>query len=209
MSARLDREIARGLRWYPADWRERNGEALRGALLDQAEATGADRLGFRDRVSLATAGLSVRDARRRRGATYVGAALLLTLALVYAIGISWSPGLEAPGVFLGFSNPSVVALAVGVASGLTAVFSLPRATGVLGVTAILIQLAFTVAGGLLGWQGPSWSLFLVLAGLVTLAAAPFQRRWSFLAVIAAVTALAVAVQLVTLVLIPLLADIIG
>lgn len=209
MTSRLDRQISRWLRWYPAEWREQNGDAIRGALLDQAEATGAHRLSFGDRVDLAAAGLSVRDARRRRGATYVASALLLALAVVYAVGISWAPGLEAPGAFLWFSNPSVVALAVGVATGVTAVLSLPRATVVLGSTAILTQLAFTVAGGLLGWQGPSWSFLLVLTGLVALAAAPFQRRWSAFAILAAVIALAIVLQLVMLVLIPLFADITG
>ncbi|GGA68163.1 hypothetical protein GCM10011490_18330 [Pseudoclavibacter endophyticus] len=35
--------FARLLRWYPKGWRERNGEVLLGAMLDEAERNGRDR----------------------------------------------------------------------------------------------------------------------------------------------------------------------
>jgi hypothetical protein len=194
-TSRLERQIDSWLRWYPKAWREANGLAIRGAILDQAEATGSDRLRFADRVALATAGMSVREAGRSRLVTIVAGVMFVAFAVWYSALIVWSPGYEGAGALLWFSNPSVLSLAIGTAAVASAALARPRAALVLGAAATLLQLVFAVASDVLSWQGPSAAMFLVFLGLLAVATLPFQRRRSFLVALAGVILLFVLVQL--------------
>jgi hypothetical protein len=194
-NSRLERQIDSWLLWYPKAWREANGPALRGAILDQADAAGSDRLTFADRVALATAGMSVREANRSRLVTIVAGVLFVAFAIWYSAVIVWSPGYEGSGALLWFSNPSVISFAVGAAAVASAVAARPGAALVLGAVATLLQFGFAVASETLSWQGPSAVMFLVFLGLLVIATLPFQKRRSFLAAVAGVILLFVLVQL--------------
>ncbi len=207
--SRLERQIDAWLRWYPKEWRDANGPAIRGSLLDQAEATGSDRLRFADRVALASAGMSARQAGRSRLVSALAGVAFLGFAVVYAAGISWSPGFTGPGGLLGFSNPSIVSLALGLAAVAAAVLAFPRVALVAAGAAVLLQSAFVVASAGSGWQGPSVEMLLVFAGLLAVAALPFQRPRTLVLALAAVAALAIVVQLIRLVLVPILLDVTG
>jgi len=210
MSAtRLERQIDSWLRWYPKAWRDANGPAIRGALLDQADATGADRLHLADRVALASAGMSARQATRSRLMSILAGVGFVALAVVYSAFISWSPEYAGPGATLGFSNPSILAFALGAGAVACAVLALPRGAAGLALAAVLLQSAFVVASAVLGGQGPSVSMLLVFGGLLVFVALPFRRWRTLVLALASVVALAFAVQLVTLVAIPFFVDVAG
>lgn len=210
MSAtRLERQIDAWLRWYPKAWRDANGPAIRGALIDQAEATGADRLHLADRVALASAGMSARQATRSRLVSILAGLGFVALAVVYSAFISWSPEYAGPGATLGFSNPSILAFALGAAAVACALFALPRAAAGFALAAVLLQSTFVVASAVLGGQGPSVEMLLVFGSLLVFAALPFRRWRTLVIALASVVAFAVALQLLVLVAIPFLVDVAG
>ena len=208
-ASRLERQIDAWLRWYPRSWRAANGAAIRGALLDQAEATGADRLHLADRVALASAGMSARQAGRSRLVSILAGIGFVAFAVVYAALISWSPGYAGPGATFGFTNPSVLALTVGVGAVVCAFLAFPRAAIALAVSAVVLQSAFVISSAVSGGQGPSVEMLIVFSGLLAVAALPFQRRRTLVIALASVVALAIAVELTRLVLVPTLVDVVG
>lgn len=72
--------FARLLRWYPKGWRERNGEVLLGAMLDEAERQGRDRPIGAERWSAIVHGLGARLDRRLALVCAVAALLVAALA---------------------------------------------------------------------------------------------------------------------------------
>lgn len=60
MNRELDRSIQRWLRAYPPAWRERNGDAMRGTLLDEATAAGTPTLSWPQRFDLLKGGVMAR-----------------------------------------------------------------------------------------------------------------------------------------------------
>lgn len=209
MSTRLERQIDAWLRWYPKAWRDANGPALRGALLDQAEATGSDRLHLADRVALASAGMSARQAGRSRLVSALAGIGFVALAVFYAVGVSWAPAYAGPGALTPFSNPSIVAFALGAGAVTCALLALPRAAIAFALAAVGLQATFVIASAALGWQGPSVEMLIVFAALLAVAALPFQRRLTVLLALVSAVAFAVGVHLVTLVVVPVLVDIAG
>jgi hypothetical protein len=99
MSTALERRYRAALDWYPRGWREENGEAILGTLLDEAEATGRERPRFGDVVNLALHGIAatakeVPDrvpaaVRDRIAAISLGTGFALSLVLF--LGAEWAP----------------------------------------------------------------------------------------------------------------------
>lgn len=210
MSAtRLDRQIGRWLSWYPAEWRAANGEALRGSLLDEAEAAGRTRLTFGDRLALASAGLTAREVRRRRLTAVLASVALVVYLAFYAAFITWSPGYTGPGALWGFSNPVMSAGVVALAAAGATLLVRPRVALLLGVVAASSAIGFGVAGPVLGWQGPGIGFVTLFVGLLILVVAPFQRSRPFLVAVAAVIAIVAGGEVAAYVVIPNLAVVIG
>ena len=93
------------LRMYPAEWRDGNGEALLGVLLDRAEAQGRSEPTFREIIDLTARGFRVRlltvgsGETRRRVASIsagMGVAYALVTFLLFLAPDSWGNRHPAP-----------------------------------------------------------------------------------------------------------------
>lgn len=99
MSAALERRYRAALDWYPRGWRDANGEAILGTLLDEAEATGRQKPRFADVLNLALHGIAASargvpdripaSMRDRIAAISLGTGF--ALALVMFLGSEWAP----------------------------------------------------------------------------------------------------------------------
>jgi len=156
MSATLERRYRAALDWYPRRWREENGEAMIGTLLDEAEATGREKPRLGDLANLAFFGLKARvvwlslavPPRVRDRVSAITLATGFAFALVMFVGAEWAPWAErgpwngwiadwvptggvVPG-FGPFASAGVVFFGLWIAAFLLAVVGLPRiASGVL------------------------------------------------------------------------------
>jgi hypothetical protein len=99
MSAAMERRYRAALDWYPKVWRDANGEAMLGTLLDEAEATGREWPRLAELTNLALFGLHARvrhvfavvpaGVRDRASALALGAGA--GFALVMFLGAEWAP----------------------------------------------------------------------------------------------------------------------
>ena len=99
MSAALERRYRAALDWYPRGWREENGEAILGTLLDEAEATGREKPRFGDVLNLALHGIAATakevpdriPAPIRDRIAAISLATGFALALVLFLASEWAP----------------------------------------------------------------------------------------------------------------------
>jgi len=95
----MERRYRAALDWYPRRWRDENGEAMLGTLLDEAEATGRDRPRPTDLANLAVHGIAATarqlpdrvPAAIRDRASAIALATGFALALVQFLAVEWAP----------------------------------------------------------------------------------------------------------------------
>jgi hypothetical protein len=169
----LEAQYARLLRWYPRAWRDRNGAAMVGALLDQADETGRMTPSPADRASLIAGGLRQRTLEP----------MVLPLAAAVAF-LVWYLAVIAGT----FAHPSLVTLGL-LTITLVATIEWLQLARVLAVVAACsaIALAFSL-------EGPGPSVTVVLAGLALVAATRTSRRSHTLMLIAAVVLAVVSAE---------------
>ena len=99
MSAALERRYRAALDWYPKGWRDENGDAMLGTLLDEAEATGREKPRLGDLANLAMHGAaeSLRRIPARIPSTVrdrlaaVSLATGFAFAVVFFVAGEWAP----------------------------------------------------------------------------------------------------------------------
>lgn len=186
---RLTLSYHRLLALYPASWRRRNGAAIVGALLDQAEAEGRARPSWSDVSSLALGGIQERLAIGSRASWFGPAALGAGAGLSFAyLFVSWAPLSGIPGSLGPFSNPSVLVCALWLASFILSLASHSRAAGLLVAVCVPSEIALAILSDALHWQGPGWATVSVFAILGLVASGGSGSRKSLAAMSAASTA---------------------
>lgn len=167
MSAALEAQYLRLLRWYPKQWRERNEAAVVGVLLDQAENEARTAPSAADRASLLLGGLRERLRRGQRPSALmvVSHACALAFSVWYLAVIAWAPDITVAGAVGSFTNPAVISaalLALALVLGLARRPRLARLASAAGAltAAIIFVLAVT-----LGWLGPGPVPTVMLVGL--------------------------------------------
>ncbi|ROQ59070.1 hypothetical protein EDF36_2529 [Rathayibacter sp. PhB152] len=147
-------DYRRALRWYPAAWRERNGESAVSAYLDRDDAMGVSGPTRSDRAGLARAGMIetfVAAIRRRRlGTTLIGALFLLA---------TWS----LTAVALEYGERALFVLITGVVN-----FDSRPSTGPVLIVTTLVALAWLSAAGVALFRGrPLSAAAIALCGLAS------------------------------------------
>jgi len=195
MSIRLKKDFHRWSRWYPERWRAENAATMLATYLDVADATGRDRLGLGDKLSLVVGGVTARglaivprDVQRQASSLLVG--MLGAYALFTGIVLEWAPwgrsarhnllaringhGAGTEHLFGPFVDPFVVVAALAVASWIACLCASDRVyRSMLGVTVVAGIAAATIAHFGVGsflYQTATPSLFaagLALFSLVT------------------------------------------
>lgn len=165
------------MRWYPADWRERNSEALIGVMLDQADERNHSGPSFADRASIILGGLRERllSPGRRNGRTVSVLGLGTAFAALYLYYVAWSPSVSIAGAIWPFSNSLVIPASL---MGLAFAVSMTPWTRVarfLALASALSAISIGILGAWFGWQGPSWYTVALFAGFALLGALPSQR----------------------------------
>jgi len=124
MSAELERRYRAALDWYPKVWRDQNGEAMLGTLLDEADSTGRDKPALGQTVNLVFFALRERanaalPAAVRNRAAALAWGLGATLSALTFVGSEWAPwstgeesGLLWGGEFGPFASAAVVLYAL-------------------------------------------------------------------------------------------------
>jgi len=169
VSAELERRYRAALDWYPKGWRDENGEAMLGTLLDEAEATGREKPRPADLWNLALHGLHAQHvrlslvvpARVRDRVSAITLATGFALTLVMFVGAEWAPwaqrgpwngwiadwrpmGAEVPG-FGPFASAAVGLYALWITAFVLAAIGLPRVASIallatLPASAVIIDL---------------------------------------------------------------------
>lgn len=188
----------RALRWYPLEWRRRNAQVVIGILRDQADARGADRPGFADRAALAIGGMRERvvapEPFTRLG--MVSLVLLAALSVFYFAVIAWAPGLGYLGTFGPFTNASVIAGFIFVATLGLAIARHPQAARVFALVGIAVEISVGILSSTFTWLGPSWGTVALFVGLATVAAFPPHGLWQAVTSIGALVLLVAALTFV-------------
>lgn len=187
----LVRAYSRLLAWYSPQWRDENGQAMLGALLDRADTEGHRSVPAVDRIGLVIGGLRERAfAPQRPGWPNVVALCAAAAFSVLYFTIVWAPGLDYPGTVGPFTNGSVITCALLIAAFVLTLLSRHRQARVLVLAGMVTELVVGVLSNSLGWLGPSWSTVILFTGLAILSVWPLHRVRS------AVAAAAVLVTLI-------------
>jgi hypothetical protein len=188
MSEAMERRYRSALDWYPRRWRDANGEAMMGTLLDEAEATGRERPRLADLVNLARYGLSERLAvllasvpagvRDRASALALGSGF--AFSLVMFVGAEWAPWapnsprngwasdwpdvMPVPG-FGPFASGGAVLYTLWIAAFVVSVTGFPRAASLVLVWTLPVSLvlAFPTPYNRFTMMAPPEGAMLVLA----------------------------------------------
>lgn len=195
----LSVEYRKLLRWYPAEWRAANEDAMIGVLLDQAdhelrstptraEKTGLFRAGIAQRIGFPQRG------RRLRLIPLSAAA---ALSVFYALFIIWAPNTAYLGSLGPFSNPSVVTCLLFVMALFAGLFLRGKAASTLALTAVGVEIAIGILSSANHWQGPGWTAVALFAGLGILSGTSLREGWSFVIGALLVTAIAAATIIVS------------
>lgn len=177
--------FARLLRWYPKGWRDRNGEVLLGAMLDEADRQGRDRPTGAERWSAIVHGLGARLDVRLALVCAVAALLVAALAGIGLAGPALSDGVARwarPVVSTGICPALVTVGAVALARH-RGWLSEPRALIVLvlalpglvlsALAAVSWSVGFDAANRDMpgGWFAGAWAWFVAAGWLLGAAAA--------------------------------------
>ena len=170
VSAVLEHQYRRTLRWYPSSWRAQNEEAVIGTLLDVAEGENRSRPRLSEQLNLAANGLLTRigiflPAGVRDGVAGVALATGTAFAATYFVFLDWTPWTAAERAkffptnhnFGPFVNTGVILCALWGLGFLLTVFGRYQFTRVIMVISILAALAIPVVSTLplAGWDPPS------------------------------------------------------
>jgi hypothetical protein len=186
MNEQLHDAYARLIRWYPREWRDLNGEALVGVLLDQADAEHRDTPAAGERLHLALAGLRIQLVRRERlsGAALATLLAVLLFSLFYVFVITWSPG-GSGGSFVGpFANPTIVTAIALIAALFANLFGLGACARALCVLAAAVEFGAGILATFLNWPaGPGIVAWTIIVGVCLTSAVPRLnlRQAAFLA----------------------------
>ena len=159
------------LRWYPADWRRRNEEAVVGVLIDEALAAGRSQPSPSDRRSLFFGGIRERFLAEESPSrvTLAAFAAALGFSALYVMLVSWSPGVSFAGKVGPFSNGTVIAVLLLVAAFVSAVSKRAGASRAFAYLAALTEVGVWIVGSAIHGLGPSLSTALLFAGLAIMA----------------------------------------
>jgi hypothetical protein len=173
MSDERAEEYRRMLRWYPAEWRRQNEDAIIGALLDEDDAARRSRPVLANRMSLVAGGLRQRfiAPERRSIANLIVLSAATALSLFY-FTITWAPGSRYAGSIGPFSNPSVITGVLLIAAFVLALCGRGKTARLLAVLGIVAEIAVGALSQTFDWQGPSPYTVVLFAGLGLLAATP-------------------------------------
>jgi hypothetical protein len=196
VSAILEHQYRRTLRWYPSSWRAEHEDAIIGTLLDVAEGENRSQPRRGEQLNLVVNGLLARigiflPAQVRDGVAAVALATGTAFATVYFFFMDWTPWTAANRAvsratylplahdFGPFVNPGVILCALWALGFLVAVLGWYRITRILMVIAIVASLAIPVVSQLpfAGWVSPSPTNlgFLGLLAALTLVGTPRSR----------------------------------
>ena len=192
MSAVLENQYRRTLRWYPSSWRAQNEEAVIGTLLDVAEGENRSQPRLSEQLNLAVNGLLTRigiflPAGVRDGVAGVALATGTAFAATYFVFVDWTPWTAADRAkflpsnhnFGPFVNMGVILCALWGLGFLLAVFGRYQFTRVIMVISILAAVAIPVVSRLpfAGWNPPSSTNlgFLGLLAAFSLIGTPRHR----------------------------------
>lgn len=183
------------LRWYPAEWRERNEDAVVGMLMEQAHHDGLPSPTAVERRSLLLNGLGERflQPQATTGPAFIAFALALLYSAWYLSLTTWAPGIHYAGAVWPFSNPTPFAVILLVAAFAAALGRRARLARLLAYSAAAGELIIWALGAGQGWLGPSLFAALVFSGLAVCAGgAPPSRRQLVKPVLALALVLAAA-----------------
>ena len=205
MSAALERRYRAALDWYPSSWRAKNGEAMLGTLLDEAEATGRDKPRLGDLANLAMHGLRAQlvrlslvvPARVRDRVSAITLATGFAFALVMFVAAEWAPwaargpwngwiadwrpmGGEVPG-FGPFASAAAGLYLLWIVAFVLAIVGLPRVASVtliltLPTSAVIIDLGTRVETMRYVRLAPDGSVLLLLGTLAVIASLGLATR---------------------------------
>lgn len=187
MTKNLEASYRSALRWYPPAWRERNGDAIVGTLLDVAEAHGHTRAATAERLNLAATGIMTRlnlfvPPGVRSQAAGIALATGTAFSVAYLILQYWVPGGPAmlaidPGIMM--PNMGFLVFAMWPIAFVFAVAGLHLLSKVaLGLSVVMsTALPILVSIPELHWSGPATRtmVFTGLLALIALCGAPRHR----------------------------------
>jgi hypothetical protein len=156
VSASIHLSYQRLMRWYPSEWRDRNEEAMLGALIDHAQAQGLTRPSAADGFSLRFGGLKERvlGPNITNGVGILGTLVAVAFALFY-VSLTWAPGTRYSGFVGPFANPTILTTGLLVAAlVLTLVRKYRVARGII-FFACVVELVIGAIAAIAQWQGPS------------------------------------------------------
>ncbi|WP_105567601.1 hypothetical protein [Microbacterium halophytorum] len=193
MSALEPKEFDRAFRLHPREWRERNGAAAVGVLMDAAEASGRGRLPLSEKLSIHAHAASVWAERVLSRATRSLVASLalgtgIAVSLVYVVSFVLAPAAEdvyGGAIAAGFGSNVIAWIVAGTAlatpwiiAGVLASTGHPRAARWAASSAFVVCIALAATHLLLpGLPLPS-TRTLVFLGLWAALAALGEVRWS-------------------------------
>jgi hypothetical protein len=176
MSRSRSYDYRKFVRWYPAEWRERNEEAILGVMMDEDEAKGRLVAPMSDRLALVIAGLHQRVFARQRLSTYNLAALVsAALFSFWYLGvITWAPGITYVGTVGPFSNPTVIAGAIVVVALILGILNRGRTARFIAMIAAIVMVSLGILAPIYSWLGPGMLAVAIFVGLGLIAASPLR-----------------------------------
>ena len=145
------------LKWYPQSWRERNGDAIIGLLVEQAEDKKRPGPTAAERRSLMLNGLGerflVHEPVTRSG--IIAFAIALLYSAWYLSLITWAPGIHYAGTLWPFSNATAIPVTLLLAAFVAALAHRARLARPLAYAAAAGELIVWTLGSAQEWLGPS------------------------------------------------------
>ncbi|GAA3867866.1 hypothetical protein GCM10022381_09150 [Leifsonia kafniensis] len=164
------------VRWYPANWQKRNGEAIVSVLMDEDDAHGRIAPTLSSSLTVVAAGLYERfiapERLNRFGlGTQIAAA---TFSVWYLAVIAWAPGISYAGTVGPFSNPSAI---VGVMLGIGLVCALlgrGRTARLIAMLSVPVTILIGILSASYSWLGPGLPAVVIFVGLGIAAGVPLR-----------------------------------
>ncbi|MEY3317331.1 MAG: hypothetical protein RLZZ503_533 [Actinomycetota bacterium] len=155
--------FGRLLLWYPKSWREKNGEAMLGTILEYAENKGIKGPTREDKLRYCFTGMRERFFKFEPVEEVTRFWLLIALlyGLFYVFNISWSPGTQVSGSIGPFTNPSVLTFVFIALAWLCGIVNAGRTAARLAAFGFLTNATIATLGTVFEWLGPSlWAALL-------------------------------------------------
>lgn len=155
------------VRWYPSDWRKRNGEALVSVLLDEDDAQGHVAPTLLSSLTVVAAGLHERFIAPER-LNRVGLAAQVVAAVFsvwYLAVIAWAPGITSAGTIGPFSNPSAIIGAMLTSGLVCALLGRGRTARLVAMLSVPVTILIGILSASHSWLGPGLPAVVIFAGL--------------------------------------------